>query len=76
VLPSQPEVVPVVAVQRGMSREHRNRFAAVRNHLAVMASRTPPSSRSSRSLSLVACSRRMEIDRSIGDEVACSEAEE
>jgi hypothetical protein len=34
VVPSQPEVVPVVAVQRGMSREHRNRLATVRNHLA------------------------------------------
>jgi hypothetical protein len=33
-LPPQPEVVPVVAVQRGMSVEHRRRLVAVRDHLA------------------------------------------
>ena len=31
---SQPEVVPVLAVQRGLSREHRNRLTTVRDHLA------------------------------------------
>jgi hypothetical protein len=34
VLPPQPEVVPVIAVQRGMSMEHRRRLAAAWNHLA------------------------------------------
>ena len=31
---SQPEVVPVLAVQRGLSREHCNRLTTVRDDLA------------------------------------------
>jgi hypothetical protein len=33
VLPSRPDVIPVVAVQRGMSQELRDRLFTVRRHL-------------------------------------------
>ena len=33
VLPSQPGVIPIVAVQRGVSQEHRDRLLTIRKHL-------------------------------------------